>query len=324
MSSCSVEGGTKSCSFKVRVPASICNIGPGFDSLGFAVSLYLEVDVTAEYNGLGTVSVTHCGSGSGSVPLDSSNVIVQAAVITSKKFGAILPSLTLRVNNAIPLGRGLGSSGAARIAGALIAKHACRLPISFEELLLHTSELEGHPDNVTAALAGGCIACLKPNHPSLPTFTRFPLHDKFKFVVVIPEKEKSTVHARTLLPTHYSREDMVFTIQHLSALMVGFITGDTSLFPNCIGDTVHQPYRQTLAPGLSSILELNNSIFTRPDLRGLLGVVISGSGPTVLALCTDNMDHIGQEIARMFRSAGLECSVVQPTLDMKGATVVED
>ncbi|KAF8744636.1 ARM repeat-containing protein, partial [Rhizoctonia solani] len=335
--------------FTIKVPATSANIGPGFDVVGLSLSLYLTLTVSHEsYPAVSPASppsapnITYSGEGADQVPLDAyKNLTTRVAlyVLRCNGHSYFPPSLTIHAHNEIPFGRGLGSSGAAVIAGVLLGNALGSLNLPNERLLDFALMVERHPDNVAAALFGGFIgtylleldeaateAASVPlaevlpeyppesgpewgkNPPSPPlgigSFVRFNWAPEIKALAIIPQFEVSTAKARNVLPTEYSRKDLVFNLQRLAVLTtaLGQSPPSPELIYEAMKDRVHQPYRKELIPGLPRIL----SSVTPSSHPGLLGICLSGAGPTILALATGGYTAIADEAARLFKEEGIE------------------
>ncbi len=240
----------------VRVPASSANLGPGFDVLGAALSLHLELEVRET----GVFGVTTDLG----IPTDRSNLIVRS-------FEHLHPAdgFEFRISSGIPLSGGLGSSAAAVVAGLLAADHIFELDA---DVLGLATELEGHPDNVAAALNGGFVIC------DGPRVHRFEPPMGLEAVLVIPDQAVDTAAARAALPAAVSMADAVFNVAHTALLLLGLATGDWELIADGLRDRLHQPFRAGLYPRSAALLERAASL-------GALGATISGAGPAVLVWC---------------------------------------
>ncbi len=227
--------------------------------------MYLEVTAVPRQGSRVHLSGSHTAG----LPTDDSNLIWRAF----KKTWPAAPDLTLDVRNEIPLGRGLGSSGAAAVAGVALANAAGGLRMSLHEILTRAADIEGHPDNVAASTLGGLAVVGESAAVSLPWPKDVGL------LVAIPECQLATEKARAALPDTYSRADAVFNLQHAALLVAAVASGDRKALAAALHDRLHQPYRQPLVPGLKDALALH--------LPGLLGVTLSGAGPSLLAFVTD-------------------------------------
>ena len=275
--------------FAIRVPASIANLGPGFDTLAVAVTLYLRLTakIQSGHNEL-HFHFVNC-------KLDGENYIERAFRFLAAQRGASFPSLSVEVSSDIPAKAGLGSSAAATVAGLRLYE-AIAGPLSPQGLLNAASALEQHPDNVAAALLGGLtVSCQLPDRSVVAV--RLPWPARLGFVVLTPALALSTSEARNVLPRQVSREDAVFNLQHLALLLQALRIEDFALLRQALHDRLHQPFRRDLVPGLESALALEH-----PDL---LGVCLSGAGPSLVALAAENFEAIEQLLADTFKSTGV-------------------
>lgn len=249
----------------VRVPASSANLGPGFDVLAAALSLHLELDVSEE----GEFSVD---AGSDQVPEGRDNLCVRA-------FEALQPAdgLAFRIRSEIPLARGLGSSAAAIVAGLMAADHMFELGLEREELYARAVELEGHPDNVAAALYGGFVVCSSADDDGAPPFRLDP-PEGVEAVIVVPGDEVPTTEARAALPEEVPLADAVANVASATRLVLGIMSSDLGLIEQGLADRLHQPRRAHLYPRSAEL------VAGARDL-GAIGATISGAGPAVLLWC---------------------------------------
>jgi homoserine kinase len=279
----------------VRVPASSANLGPGFDSLGLALSLYDEIAVTTVESGL-TVHVEGEGAdGPAEVPRSCEHLVVRAVQRGLAVAGVRASGLEVVCRNAIPHSRGLGSSAAAVVgglaaAGGLAAKLDASLALSSEQLVQLAAEFEGHPDNAAASVLGGAIVSwiepcggTPPAHPpnvSGPAYraVRVAVHESLRAVALVPAQRSSTAHTRGLLPATVPHADAAFNVSR-AALAVVALTERPDLLLAATQDRLHQEYR---APALP----LTTAWIARLRERGLAAMV-SGAGPSVLALVTE-------------------------------------
>lgn len=264
----------------VLVPASSANLGPGFDSLGIALSLYDEIEVNTTESGL---KVAVEGQGAGEVPLDGSHLVVRAIERGLAAGGAAAPGLIVQCHNKIPHSRGLGSSAAAAVAGlgvanGLLAK-AGRAVLSDDVLVQLASEFEGHPDNAAASVLGGAVVSWSETSGATPIYaaTRLDVHPDIKIVAAIPEEQSSTAHTRVLLPQAVTHVDARFNISRAALLTVA-LTARPDLLMTATEDRLHQPQRASAMPASADVLAYLRS-------QGV-AAVLSGAGPAVLALTT--------------------------------------
>ncbi|CUS11016.1 unnamed protein product [Tuber aestivum] len=348
----------------IKVPCSSANIGPGFDVVGLSLSIWLTlrvsivttVDTTTSTHTL-NCKITYEGEGASHVPLDAdANLITRTALYVLKCHGqrTFPPTTHVHIVNPIPLGRGLGSSGAAVVAGVLLANSVGKLDLSRDRMTDYCLMIERHPDNVMAAMMGGFVGSylreldpadmerkeiplaevlpepaggvdtgLRPPEPPLGIghYIKFGWAKEVKAVAIIPDFEVSTATARGVLPEAYSKKDMIFNLQRLAVLTTALTRSppDAELIYQAMQDKVHQPYRKHLIPGLPEIL----ASVTPQSHPGLLGICLSGAGPTILALATHNFEHIAEMIMTRFKREGITCryELLEPAYE--GAQVIE-
>jgi homoserine kinase len=249
----------------VRVPASSANLGPGYDVLAAAVSLYLELEVeeTGEFS---------LDPGGLDVSTGRDNLIVRAFETLHSADG-----IAFRLKSEIPLARGLGSSAAAIVAGLFAADHLFELALTKEEMLAKATELEGHPDNVAAAIYGGFVIC--GGEEELPSAVRFDPPSGLEGIAVIPAEKVSTERAREAIPAEVPLADAVANVSAASRLVLGLQTADLDLVAAGLVDRLHQPRRRELYPRSMELVDEAAEL-------GALGATISGAGPTVLVWTT--------------------------------------
>ncbi len=271
---------------RVRVPASTANMGPGFDCLGLALSLYLEI--TAEPSSKWTLELQ--GEGAASLPRDNRNLIVRVANATAESAGVALQPMRLRVVNAIPPSRGLGSSAAAITAGIALVEGYIGEEFALKDFFKYARVFENHADNLSAARLGGFTLCCEDRAEILAIRHDWP--ERVRAVVIIPTFELDTQRSRSALPDHYSRTDAVFNLQHALLLQSAILKGRLDLLPPAMQDRFHQPHRAALVPGLREALELR--------MPGLLATALSGSGPTLIAFVVENDALIANALQEVF------------------------
>jgi homoserine kinase len=251
----------------VRVPASSANLGPGYDVLAAALSLHLELEVTEA----GAFSVD---TGGQPVPDDRSNLCVRA-------FETLHPADGLRfeIRSEIPLTRGLGSSAAAIVAGLMAADHLYELGLEREQVYARAVELEGHPDNVGAALYGGIVVCPQAvEGEPRPRPVRLEPPQGVEGAVVIPDEEVPTEKARAAMPADVPVADAVANVAAASQLVLGIERSDLTLISRGLVDRLHQPNRADIYPRSMELLAEATAL-------GAIGATISGAGPAVLFWC---------------------------------------
>jgi homoserine kinase len=294
----------------VKVPATTANLGPGFDTLGMALSLYDELVATV-IDGPSVVDVR--GVGEGVVATDDSNLVLQAMAATFAEYSVPVPGVQLMCDNRIPHGRGMGSSGAAIVGGIMLAKGLLDgiVDIDAQGLLNIATKLEGHPDNVAPALFGGLsIAWMTPAGPQHKKLT---VHRGVSLLVAVPRDiTMSTKAARDLQPETVPHEDAVFNVSR-SALLIAALIQSPELLHAATEDKLHQDYRAEAMPETSRLVrQLRDAGFA---------AVVSGAGPSVLVLTDDPVERArAADIVSASTDTAWEC--LSLAVDFKGATVV--
>ncbi|MFB1297574.1 homoserine kinase [Mycobacterium sp. pW049] len=264
-----------------EVPASSANLGPGFDSMGLAVSLYDEIVVETTESGL-TVEVE--GEGAGQVPLDGSHLVVRAIERGLRENGVAAAGLIVRCRNNIPHSRGLGSSAAA-VVGGLAAANGLVAQIdsttmSTDRLVQVSSEFEGHPDNAAAAVLGGAVVAWTEDRDGVAGYAaaQIQVHPDIAVFTAIPQERSSTAETRVLLPDHVAHTDARFNLSR-AALLVVALTQRPDLLMVATEDVLHQPQRAAAMPASAEYLAVLR--------RCGVAAVLSGAGPAVLAMSTE-------------------------------------
>ena len=316
--------------------------------IGLALSIWLEIEVNVDasskqsdkpYNC--SISYESIGKADHGVPLDpDANLITQVALYVLRCHGkrAFPVETHIHIKNPIPLGRGLGSSGAAVVAGVCLGSAVGGFELTKERMLDYCLMIERHPDNVAAALYGGFVGTylnelnpedmqrkeiplsevipapqggvdtgLQPPEPpyGIGHFEQFSLAEELKCITIIPDFEVSTADARRVLPDSYNRQDVVFNLQRIPLLLRALQKSppNAQTIYQAMQDKIHQPYRKDLIPGLADVL----AKMTPGTYPGLCGICLSGAGPTILALATDNFDQIASAILDIFKAKGISC-----------------
>jgi len=289
---------------EVRAPASTSNLGAGFDCCGLALKLYLSVTARV----LTGVEKT---SGENTVGGD---LIHRALRFTAEREQVELPPMQLEIQPDIPFASGLGSSGAAIVAGISLCSAICELNLSRETILRYATALEGHADNVAATLLGGLVfSCPKEDSEVIAVKRGWP--PEIKIIAVTPHWPVETKQARGILSPEISRRDAIYNLQRIALFGAALETQDYELLWEAMQDRLHQQRRAQLVPGLAEALSL-------PRAKGLLGLALSGSGPSVVALATENFAEIGDRLRERFQEHKLEAAVRVLEVDYEGTRTV--
>ena len=299
---------------EVRVPASAGNLGAGFDCFGLALQLYLTVRVTVDSESLQPCRMRSRGEGYGTnLSPTADNLIFRAMSFAAEKQGLTLPPISIEAENEIPLGSGLGSSAAAIIAGITLCAALCDHEISSDLVLRYATELEGHSDNVAASLFGGWVITCTGQDGSVIAVKKYWPRD-IKVIVVSPHATLETARARAALLPLVSHADAVHNVQRAALFTAAFEEHRYDLLWEATRDRLHQERRQGLVPGLADAL-------ATPRLPGLLGLALSGAGPSVLALARDHFDELGMAIAECFQKREIETTVRLLDVDESGRQI---
>lgn len=277
---------------RLRLPATSANLGPGFDSLGLAMGLYLTIDATLSESAGFHIDAT--GRDAAQCSVMENNLILTTYVDVLANLGKLAPRLSLRIGNEIPLGMGCGSSAAALLAGVFLANHFGSLGWTGQQILDEACRREGHPDNVAACFHGGMtVSAMDVGHVIAATYSN---NFNWRLLLAIPPESLSTKKARALLPEKYSRVDAVANIQATALLVSAFALDRGDLLHAAMQDRIHQPYRLPACPLLAKLLPLSGT-------EGILGVALSGAGPSVL-LITDRLKPAASVISVVREAAG--------------------
>jgi homoserine kinase len=296
----------------IRVPATTANLGAGFDCIGAALSMYNDFTFTPIETDSLVIAVQ--GLEAARVNTDATNLAYQAFLKLYGRIDRTPPVIQLEIKLGVPLARGLGSSATAIVGGLLGANILAGNPLSPAEIVELAIEMEGHPDNVVPALIGGCR--LAATAASGWAIADIPWHSSIVPVVAIPNFELSTEEARSVLPTEYSRADAIFNTAHLGLMIRGLETGNADWLTAGLVDRIHQPYRQKLIPGYTDV---EQAVIA----AGGYGMVISGAGPTLLALTTVELaGAVAAAMTKAWETHGIKVEARSLAIDMQGAVVI--
>ena len=296
----------------ISVPATTANLGVGFDCLGAALSManefqFAEVDTNTK------LKIVVSGEEAEKVGTGEGNLVYYSFLKLYQRIEKTPPDLQIAINLGVPLSRGLGSSATAIVGGLMGANSLAGNPLTKTEIMHMAIAIEGHPDNVVPALLGSCLLSVEEEKWQISSI---PWHQDIVPVVAIPNFELSTNKARSVLPTEYSRSDAIFNISRMGLLIRGLDTNNGEWLKTALADKLHQPYRQQLIPGY---LEVRLSAIN----AGAYGVVISGAGPTLLALTNPkNVTGVVASMTQTWKNMGIDAVVRSLTLDRLGAKIL--
>jgi homoserine kinase len=295
--------------FRIKLPATSANLGPAFDAAALAFSLFLKMSArpASEF------SVSACGCDA-EICADIKNHLILTTYIDILKHERkrVIP-LVLRIENEIPIGKGCGSSAAARLAGVALADHFGRLQWRADRIVGEAACREHHPDNAAACWMGG-LAVARMSGERDAEIARIRPKGRWPLLLAVPREALSTEEARRILPTQYSRADVVNNIQNSMLLVAAFTQGSHDLLSAALEDRIHQPYRAELCPLLPALQPLGGS-------NGILGVVLSGAGPSVLIFLDPkgNAAKAKNLVKEHIKDSGLGAELIAAAISNDGA-----
>lgn len=299
----------------VKVPASTANLGPCFDIMGMALE-GLSNFVTLKEKTQGLEIIVE-GEGKEHICSNERNIVYKAVKSVFEKLNKEMPGIFISIKNEIPLSKGLGSSAAAIVGGVVAANKLLKNPLSPNQILDLAAKIEGHSDNVTAAMFGKIVIVTEIEKEII--YRQVDPPQDLITVMVIPDYNLSTEKARQVIPEKWSKDDTIFNMGHCALLLWAFSNSDYSLIEKVMQDRLHQPYRKFLVPGMENVFEAAKK-------NGAISVALSGAGPSIIAFCESKnslQDHIGSEMVKAFKMSNIksEYKILSPSL--QGAEIVQ-
>ncbi|HUA15578.1 MAG TPA: homoserine kinase [Verrucomicrobiae bacterium] len=294
---------------RIALPATSANLGPAFDAAALAMDFYIRIDArhATEFSIRASGRDSDiCGKLEDHLILETYREVLQASA------RPVVP-LALRIANEIPIGKGCGSSAAARLAGIALAVHFGRLRWSDAQIVGEASRREHHPDNASACWMGGFTVARMSGEAEAQVVSVRP-KGKWPLLLAVPRESLSTEEARRVLPAQYSRADAVTNVQNSMLLLAAFLQGRPELLPGALQDRIHQPYRANLCPLLPALQELKGR-------DGILGAVLSGAGPSVLLFLNPgaSITKARGAVARHLAERGLATELISTKITLRGA-----
>lgn len=297
-------------SITVKVPATTANIGPGFDCMGMALTLYNLFTFTPTDTGL-TIDVT--GEGSAIIPKNRENLLIKAMQFFCDEGGYRFPDVHIDQINHVPAASGMGSSSTAVIAGLMGANGLLGFPANQEEILQLATRMEGHPDNVAPALFGGLVVVPMGQTGEAILVERIDV-PPLRVLIVLPEFELLTNDARAALPVEVSRSDAIFNLSRTPLVVRALEQGNYTKLGQVLDDRLHQPFRMALIPGMQAA-------FKAAREAGASAVTISGAGPGGIVFAPHGHQDIGNAMINAYAEAGLKARMWELTVDAGGCVV---
>ena len=290
----------------IRVPATTANLGPGFDAFGCALNLYTDVTFEETDDGLEITGCDECYAG-------PDNIAYTAYCAVLASLSEEVRGVKIHIDSQIPICRGLGSSAALLVAGAMGANVLRGNRLSTQGLLNITNAMEGHPDNLAPAFYGGLTASMVDN--GLPVTVNFPLHPDWEFLALVPDFELSTSVARDALPTEYNRADAVYNIAHGAMVLKALELGNEKLLHKAMQDRIHQPYRKSLIQDYEKIEGLIRTTGA--------AFCLSGAGPTLL--CITRNSGLQEKLAKKLDAiTEANWQMLPLHVDFQGAHIISE
>ena len=297
----------------VSVPATTANLGVGFDCIGAALTMTNQFEFTTVDTDT-KLKIAVSGREADKVGTNPDNLIYRSFIKLYQKIEQKPPNIELNITLGVPLSRGLGSSATAIVGGLLGANNLAGNPLTQVEIMEMAIAIEGHPDNVVPALLGNCQLSVADGDKW--QISPIPWHAEIVPVVAIPNFELSTQQARSVLPESYNRSDAIFNISRMGLLLRGLATNNREWLRTALTDKIHQPYRQKLIVGYEEL-------YSAAVSAGAYGMVISGAGPTLLALThPDNTERVVRSMTTAWTKLGIEPIVRSQAIDTAGARVL--
>lgn len=296
-------------SVRVQVPASTANLGPGFDCMGMAVKLFNYITLERDDH----FEIEICGEGCNELSRAEDNLVYRAVSLLHETIGKEVPTLRIKLENQIPLARGLGSSAAATVGALVAANELNGRLLSPLQLIKLANQLEGHVDNAAASLLGGAVLSLVEGDQLV--FTAIKVPTSLRAVVFVPGFQMPTKEARAVLPQQVSRSDAVHNAARVGLLVVALMGGRLELLRTATQDRLHQPYRQKLFPEMSALFEAARE-------AGALGAFLSGAGSTILALTDADPEPIAQAVDAAATRLGVNGRTIITGISQYGARVI--
>ncbi len=306
----------------VKTPATIANLGPGFDSFGLALPLYnivsveetvlpgsgIEINIINEKN--------NEKSELADVPTDKTNIVYKAIELLYNFIGQIPNELKITIKTQIPISRGLGSSSSVIVGGLIAANELLGRPADTKVLMSIATEIEGHPDNITPAFVGGVTMSSWEDDGSV-IYRKLPWNDDWKLMVCIPDYELNTEISRSVLPKEVPLSSAIHNLKRSAMFVDALYSKDEELLKLALKDKLHQPYREKLVPGLSDIM--NNLKHT----KGVIGTVLCGAGPAILVIYNGiGVGEIKEIVSNSWNYFNVETNFLNLPIEKQGAVIL--
>ncbi len=306
----------------VKTPATIANLGPGFDSFGLALPLYniisveetvlpgsgIEINIIDEKNNEANANVD--------IPLDKNNIVYKAIELLYNFIGQVPTELKITIKTQIPISRGLGSSASVIVGGLIAANELLGKPADEKVLMSIATEIEGHPDNIAPAFIGGVTMASWEEDGSV-VYRKLPWNDEWKLMVCVPDYELNTDISRSVLPKEVPMKDAIFNLKKSAMLVDALYNKDEELLKLSLKDKLHQPYREKLVPGLAEII--NNL----KHINGVIGTVLCGAGPAIMVVYNGiGASEIKEKVSETWNYYNVNVNFLNLPIEKEGAVIL--
>ena len=304
----------------VKTPATIANLGPGFDSFGLALPLYNIVSVEETVLPGSGIEINILNEKNNEdvsdIPTDKNNIVYKAIELLYNFIGQVPNELKISIKTQIPISRGLGSSASVIVGGLIAANELLGRPADEKVLMSIATEIEGHPDNIIPAFVGGTTMASWEEDGSV-IYRKLPWNDEWKLMVCVPDYELNTEISRSVLPEAVPIQDAIYNTKRMGMLIHAVNTVDSKLMKAALSDRLHQPYRAKLVPWMGDI---NESIKHDDDI---FGCVLSGAGSAVLIVSQNSaIDKVKSKVSEVMQNLNVKADIKTLKVEMNGATVI--
>lgn len=301
--------------FSVQVPATIANLGCGFDCFGLALPLYNIVSVEETIMPGSGIEINILDSNA-NIPTDKNNIVYKAIELLYNYIGQTPDELKINIKTGIPIARGMGSSASVIVGGLIAANELLGQPADLDVLLSIATEIEGHPDNITPAFIGGMTISSLEETGSV-TYKKLPWPKDWKITVCVPDFELATDISRSVLPESVPMKDATFNLRRVAEFIHAIHTKDEELMKVAMTDKLHQPYRMKLVPGLNTIMD------NLKHTEGVMGCVLAGAGPSIAVISNEKkLDEIKEIVKTTWNNINVNSKIHTYSIEDTGARII--
>ena len=302
--------------FSVQVPATIANLGCGFDCFGLALPLYNIISVEETIMPGSGIEINILDNNSNNIPTDKNNIVYKAIELLYNYIGQTPDELKINIKTGIPVARGMGSSASVIVGGLIAANELLGHPADLDVLLSIATEIEGHPDNITPAFIGGMTISSLEETGSV-TYRKLPWPKDWKITVCVPDFELATDISRSVLPENVPIKDAAFNLGRVAEFIHAVHTKDEELMKVAMKDKLHQSYRMKLVPGLNVIMD------NLKHTEGVMGCVLAGAGPSIAVISNDKkLDEIKEIVQTTWNNININSKIHTYSVEEKGARII--